>query len=182
MCWALRFGFKMGVVLIDAFQVHLELLPNFHNENLVAFRFIFVAKIQQHFSLDASQPTKCYYHQAFDMRIRQWGCPISWRKSCRVSHLVYYGASARFRVYVYGMYRHACTMKRQKTYKVSSKLMHVAYMGKPMSLSDMDHDNHTLIIVHTIQHEYAPTTIALSTCLHYKVKSSHDQRKALTQR
>ena len=45
MGWALRFGFGMGVVLIDAFQVCLELLPNFRGKNLVAFCLIFVAKI-----------------------------------------------------------------------------------------------------------------------------------------
>ena len=34
-------GFKMGVVSIDAFQVYLELLPNFHNENPAAFHLYF---------------------------------------------------------------------------------------------------------------------------------------------
>ena len=46
MCWALRFGFRMGVVSIDAFQVCLKSLPNFHGENSVAFHFIFVAEIR----------------------------------------------------------------------------------------------------------------------------------------
>ena len=50
-----------------------------------------------------------------------------------------------------------------------------------MSLVDMDQDNHTAMIVHTIQHEYAPTTIALSTYPYYKVKSTHDQKGSLTQ-
>ena len=45
MCLALRLGFGMGVVSIDAFQVCLELLPNFHSENSAAFRLIFVAEI-----------------------------------------------------------------------------------------------------------------------------------------
>jgi len=44
----------MGVVLIDAFQVCLESLPNFHSENQAAFHLIFVAKIWQRFTLDAS--------------------------------------------------------------------------------------------------------------------------------
>ena len=52
MCWALRFGFETGVVLINTFQVCLKLLPNFHNENSVAFRLIFVAEICQLFTSD----------------------------------------------------------------------------------------------------------------------------------
>ena len=43
----------MGVVLIDASQVCLKLLPNFHGENPIAFRLIFMAEIWQHFALDA---------------------------------------------------------------------------------------------------------------------------------
>ena len=43
-----------------------------------------------------------------------------------------------------------------------------------MSLGDMDQDNYTATIVHTIEHEYAPTTITLSTYPYYKVKSFHD--------
>ena len=38
--WALRFGFKMGVVLINVFLVCLESLPNFHCENPAAFHLI----------------------------------------------------------------------------------------------------------------------------------------------
>ena len=34
--------------------------------------------------------------------------------------------------------------------KVSSVLIRVAYMGKPVSLGDMDQNNHTMMIVHTI--------------------------------
>ena len=45
MHWVLRFGFRMGVVPIDAFQVCLKLLPNFHSENPVAFHLIFMAEI-----------------------------------------------------------------------------------------------------------------------------------------
>ena len=44
----------MGVVLIDAFQMCLESLLNFHDENPTAFRLIFVAEIQQHFTLNLS--------------------------------------------------------------------------------------------------------------------------------
>ena len=68
-----------------------------------------------------------------------------------------------------------------KPSKVLNILIHVTYTGKPMSLGDMDQDNHTTMIMHTIQHEYAPTAITLSTYPCYKVKSSHDQRGSLIQ-
>ena len=48
-----------------------ELMPNFHNVNLAAFRITVMAKIQQHFASSASQCTKHYPHQAFVVRIRQ---------------------------------------------------------------------------------------------------------------
>ena len=181
MYWALKFGFRMSVVLINASQVCLELLPNFHGKNLTAFRLIIVAKIQQLFTLNASQHAKCYSHQAFDVRIQQWGCPIFtakirqsfafgvlWRTS-RVSHLCIWHIST-------------CShCGKPKPSKVLSMLMRVAYTGKPISLSDMNQDNHTTMIVHTIQHEYAPTTVALSAYPYYKVKSSYNQRGSLTQ-
>ena len=45
----------------------------------------------------------------------------------------------------------------------------LAYTRKPVY-----QDNHITIIMHTIKHESAPTTVALSAYPHYKVKSSHD--------
>ena len=51
---ALKFGYGKGVVLVDTFQVCLELLPNFHGENPIAFRLIFVAELWQRFVLNAS--------------------------------------------------------------------------------------------------------------------------------
>jgi len=45
---------ERGVAFIDALLAHLELLPNFHNENPAAFHFIFVAEIQHHFTLGVS--------------------------------------------------------------------------------------------------------------------------------
>ena len=44
----------MGVVSIDAFQVCLESLPNFQDENLTAIHLIFVVEIRQRFTSDAS--------------------------------------------------------------------------------------------------------------------------------
>ena len=37
-----------------------------------------------------------------------------------------------------------------KHFKASSILICVTYTGKPMSLGDVDRDNHTTMIVHTI--------------------------------
>ena len=39
MFWALRFGFRMGVVSINAIQVCWESLPNFNGENPQHFAF-----------------------------------------------------------------------------------------------------------------------------------------------
>ena len=107
MCWALRFEFGMGMVPNDAFSMHLELMPNFHGKNPVAFHHIFVAEIPQRFTLSALNHTKHYYYQAFAMRIRQQGASFSRQKSSRVSRLVHYGALARSHVCVYGTYCHA---------------------------------------------------------------------------
>ena len=178
MCWVSRLGFRMGVVSIDAFQVCLKSLPNFHAENPIAFHLIFVTEIRQHFTSNVSQHAKCYSHQAFDMRMRQWGCFIF---TAKIQQSFTFSAPARFHDCVYGVYRHAHTVASQIPLKCQNMLIHVAYTGKPMSLGDMDHDNHTAMIVHTIQHEYALTTIALSTYPYYKVKSSHNQKWSLTQ-
>ena len=107
MCWALRFEFGMGMVPNDAFSMHLELMPNFHGKNPVAFHHIFVAEIPQRFASSALNHTKHYYYQAFAMRIRQQGASFSRQKSSRVSRLVHYGALARSHVCVYGTYCHA---------------------------------------------------------------------------
>mgnify|MGYP000904126451 CR=1 FL=1 len=44
MCWALSFDSRMGMVLVDAFLVHLESISNFHGENLATFCLIFMAE------------------------------------------------------------------------------------------------------------------------------------------
>ena len=175
MCWPLRFDFGMGVVLINVSQVCLKSLPNFHSENLAAIHLIFVAKILQRFTSNASQRAKCNSHQAFNVRIRQWGCPIftakiqqsftfgALQRTSRVSHLC-------IQCILTGSY-----CDEPKPFKALSMLRHVTYTRKPMLLGDMDQDNHTTMIVHTIQPKYAPTAIALSTYPHYKVKSSHER-------
>ena len=171
----------MGVVPIDTFQVCLKSLPNFHGENPAAFCLIFVTEIQQRFASNVSQHAKYYSHQAFDIIIWQWGCPIFmvkiwqsfafgvlWRTD-RVSRLCIQRLST-------------CSYcDKPKPFKASSMLMHVTYTGKPMSLGDMDCNNHIAMIVHTIQYEYAPMAITMSAYPYYKVKSSHDQRGSLMQ-
>ena len=77
MCWALRFEFGMGMVPNDAFSMHLELMPNFHGKNPIAFHHIFVAEIPQRFASSALNHTKHYYYQAFAMRIWQQGASFS---------------------------------------------------------------------------------------------------------
>ena len=171
----------MGVVLIDAFQVCLELLPNFRGKNLVAFCLIFVAEIWQRFNSDASQHTKCYSHQTFVVRMRQWGYPIF---TAKIRQSFAFGALWRIgRVLCLCTWHISVSSHRgePKPSKVSSMLMRVTYTRKPMSLGDMDQDNHTVMVVHTIQHEYAPTTITLSAYPYYRVNSSHKQRGSLMQ-
>ena len=69
----------------------------------------------------------------------------------------------------------------QKPLKASTISKCVTCTRKPMSLDEMDQDDHIMMIMYTIQHEYAPTAIALGTYPFYKVSSTHDQRGSLTQ-
>ena len=173
MCWALSFGFEMGVISIDAFQVCLKSLPNFHDENPVAFCLIFVVEIWQRFVSDVSQHAKRYSHQAFIVRKRQWGCPIF---TTKIQKSFAFGALCHTSRVLYLCIRCVSTCShhdKPKSSKVLSMLIRVAYTRKLMSLSGMDQDNYTAMIVHIIQHEYAPMAITLGTYPHYKVKSSH---------
>ena len=134
MCWASRFGLGMGVVSINAFQVCLKSLPILHDENLAAYCLIFMAKIQQSFTLDASQHAKRYSYQVFHVRIQQWGCPIFtvkiqqsftfdvlWRIG-RIS------CSCIWRVFT-------CSYRNEpKPFKASSMLMSTAYTGNQCHL------------------------------------------------
>ena len=150
------------MVFINAVLTHLELLPNFHDENTATFCLIFVVEIRQHFGSGASWHTKYYSHQAFTMRIQQKDAPFSWKKSGRVSYLCIWHASI-------------CSYQgKPRLTKASNTLMRVTYTGKPMSLVDMDQGNHTVIIMHTMQHEYAFTIVTLNAYPHSKVKSTHD--------
>ena len=151
-----------GVVLIDNFQVFLKSLPNFHNENPAAFCLIFMAKIRQRFTSDVSQHAKHYSHHAFNVRVWQQGCLIFTVKIRQIfAFCVLWSIGRVLRLCIW----HVSTClycDNLKPFNTSSILMRVAYMGKPTSLGDIDQDNHTAMIMHTIQHEYAPTEIALS--------------------
>ena len=181
MNWALRFGFGKGMVLINASLVYLESLSNFHDENLTVFLLIFMAQIRQCFTSGVSQHMKHYSHQVFAVRIQQRRCPIftaKIRQSFAFGALCYTGRVSCMCIQRAPTF--ACQDKPQPL-KALNILMHVAYTGKPMSLGDIGRDNHTMMIVHTIQHEYAPTAIALAIYLLHKVKSTHDQRGSLMQ-
>ena len=178
---ALRFDFGKGVVLIDASLVCLELLPNFYGKNPAAFHLIFVAEIQQRFFSSALQHTKRYSHQAFVVSIRKWRCPIF---TAKIQQSFAFGAlwhTVRVSCLCIQRAPTCSCQDESKPLKVSNIWMRIAYTGKPMLLGDMDQDDHTVMIMHTIQCEYAPTVIALGIYPHYKVKSTHGQRESLTQ-
>ena len=150
MDWALRFGFKKGVVLIDASLVCLGSVPNF------------TTKIWQHFALFSWRKSDNAFPQvrhstqnAILTKLSLWehdngGAPFSRQKFNRVSCLVRYSALARFHSCVYGACQHACVRTS------SSPSMHQAYwcvlhtLGNWCHLGDMDQDNHFAMIVHTI--------------------------------
>ena len=51
MFWALRFDLGMGMVSINAFQMCLKLLPNFHGENPATCHLTFATEIRHRFAL-----------------------------------------------------------------------------------------------------------------------------------
>ena len=111
MYWVLRFCFRMGMVLINAFQVCLELLPNFHGENSTAFRLIFVAEIWQCFATDA------IFTKLSTWEYSNGDTQFSRQKSDRISRLARYGTPVGFRVCVYSTYQHTCTVTSQSPSK-----------------------------------------------------------------
>ena len=160
MCLALRFGFGIGVVPINAFQVCLKLLPNFYGKSSAAFRLIFVSKIQQRFASNASLHAKRYSHQDFECENTATGMPhfhdenlVEFRVWCVMAH----GRVLRLCIRCISTCLHCDELKPPYLLSV---LMLVTYIRKPTSLGDMDRNNHTALIMHTIQHEYASTTIA----------------------
>ena len=169
MCWVLRFGFRVEVVSIDAFQVCLKSLPNFCSENLAAFRLIFMAKIWQRFALfswwksDSISP----YFRGRNLVVLYLRCVIACQtlflSNFRYENMTigiphFYGEnSTKFRIWC-GRVSHLCIQRvstflhrdEPKPSKILSMLMCVEYMGKPLSLGEKDQDNLTTMIVHTM--------------------------------
>ena len=148
MCCALRFDLGIGMVSIDAFQVCFELLPNFYDKNPTAFCLTLWWK-----SNSALPQMRHNTQNAILTMILMWeygngNALFSRRKFGIVSRLVRYGAFVGVCVCVYGAYWQAGTMMSRSPSKHQACC--IAYIGKPISLSDMDQDNHTAIIVHTV--------------------------------
>ena len=94
------------------------------------------------------------------------------------SRLVCYGIPAGFHTFCIWHVSICSYQGKLKLSRVLITLMSVAYTGKPMSLVDMDLDNHTAMIMHTIWHEYASIAKALNAYPHHKFKSTHDHKRA----
>ena len=150
MYWALKFGFRMSVVLINASQVCLELLPNFHGENPTPFRLIFMAEFRQCFASDVSQHTKCYSHQAFDVRILQQGWPIFTEKIRQSFAFGTLWCTSRVSCLCILCVPTCSCQDEPMPFKALSTLIRAAYMGKLMSLGDMDQDSYTVVTMHTV--------------------------------
>ena len=157
----------MGVVLIDAFQMCSELLLNFHGENPVALhlRCVIVHKtlFSQSFRRENMAMGVTHFHDENPVEFCVW-----WA----IAHRQGFASMFMARI-------NMLNCDEPKPFKASSMLMRVAYTGKPISLGEMDQDYHTAMIMHTIKHECAPTTIDLSAYPHYKVKSNHDLQRVI---
>ena len=94
---ALRFDLGKVCGLHQCFASTLELLPNFYNENLIAFRLVFMTEIRQHFKSGSSWHAQRDPHQAF--AVKKKATLLSWQKSSRVSHLVHHDVLAGFHAY-----------------------------------------------------------------------------------
>ena len=124
----------MGVASINVFLVHLELMPNFHSKNSATFHLIFAMEIRQCFTSNASQCTKCYSHQVFDVKKWQWGCLIfteKIRQSFAFGVLWCTGRVLRLCIWCISTCSYC---DEPKPSKASSILMRVTYTRKPMSL------------------------------------------------
>ena len=115
-----------------------NILPYFHGRNSVA---ICLRCVIAHKTL--SSPF--FYHENTAM-----GCPI-FKAKIQQSFMfgVLWCTSRVSRLCI----QHISTClhhDKLKPFKASSMLMRVAYIGKPISLGDIDRDNHTAMIMHTI--------------------------------
>ena len=139
----------MGMVPINTFLVHLELMPNFHSENPVAFRLIFVVETQQRLPQVHHSTQNVLFLPIFRYENMATGCLIFTAKiqqSFAISAL-WHTDKVPLCIRRISTYSHR---DESKPFKASSMLMRVAYTRKSVSLGDMDQDNHTVIIVHTV--------------------------------
>ena len=78
------------------------------------------------------------------------GMPHFHSENLTVLRLVRYGALTRFHACVYDMCQHGHARTCRSSLKHLSMLIRVAYIGKPVSLGDMDRDGHTEVTMHTV--------------------------------
>ena len=76
MCLALRFGFGIGVVPINAFQVSLKLLPNFYGKSSTAFHLFLYQKSSSALPQMRHCMPNAILTKISNVRILQPGCPI----------------------------------------------------------------------------------------------------------
>ena len=75
MYYALRFGFGIGMVPINAFQVYLKSLPNFHGENPTTFHLIFVVENPAALRLRCVLPHQMLFSQSIQRKNMAMGMP-----------------------------------------------------------------------------------------------------------
>ena len=110
MCWALRFGFEMGVVLINAFQVCFKVIARFPQRKSSNISPYFRGGNPAALHLKCIIARQTLFSPSFQRKNMAMGMPIFMAKSSRVSCLVRYVTPAGFRTYVYGVYWHAHTV------------------------------------------------------------------------
>ena len=140
----------MGMIPIKAFSMCLESMPNFHGENSAASLPCFCGRnpvvlclrcIIAHKMLFS--PSFCRENMAIGMPHFHGKNPAKFCIRCAMAHQQGFTF----------VYMARIDMRRAKPpapRKVSSMLLHVAYIGKLVSLGDMDRYNNTAMIMHTI--------------------------------
>ena len=78
------------------------------------------------------------------------GMPHFHSENLTVLRLVRYGALTRFHACVYDMCQHGHARTCRSSLKHLSMLIRVAYIGKPVSLGNMDQNNHRNDRAHNI--------------------------------
>ena len=150
MCWALRYGFQNGcgpdrcfpsvfeVVAKFLQQKYSSISPNFSGKNLAVLCLRCVIAHQTLFL-----PSFWHENTAIGMPYFHGKNPAKFHIWWAMEHMQGFALCIQCVL--------TCShCDEPKPSKVLSMLVHVEYMGKPMSLGGMDQDNHTAIIVHTI--------------------------------